>query len=197
TRSRGTTTPLTLRGPSNTIKQPDGSQGGSMPRIPFVVLIALALPVDQFAQTTFATITGLVTDPNGAVIAGAQVTAKRTNSNYRYTARSNEVGYYTLGQLLEGEYLLQAEAPGFKSFVVRDVNLAAQSVRRIDVRMELGAVETTVEVVGGATQIETEKARISDTKWTDIINSLPLNTRSLNTFLGQTAVVRRAVSTTP
>src|SRR6266566_1094143 len=167
-----------------------------MRRSLLLVAAALAAQGNTFAQTTFATITGLVTDPNGAVIAGAQVTATKVDSNYRYTARSNEVGYYTLAQLREGEFELRAEAPGFKTSVERGIVLVAQDVRRVDIHLELGTVETTVEVEGGAFQIETEKARISDTKSADVIKSLPLNTRSLNTYLGQTAGVLQAVSGT-
>jgi Carboxypeptidase regulatory-like domain len=66
-----------------------------MKRAFFLVAAALALEFSATAQTTFATITGMVTDPQGAVIAGAQVTATLVSSNYQYKARSNEVGYYT------------------------------------------------------------------------------------------------------
>src|SRR5260370_211985 len=135
-----------------------------MQRTLLLMAAVLAAQGNNFAQTTFATITGLVTDPNGAVIAGAQVSATKIDSNYRYTARSNEVGYYTLAQLREGEFELRAEAPGLRTSVERGIVLVAQDVRRIDIRLELGAVETTVEVKAGAFQIETEKARISDTK---------------------------------
>src|SRR5690349_16199929 len=87
---------------------------------------ALLFAATASAQTTFATLTGSVTDPNGAVIAGAQVTATATDSNYQYTAKSNDVGIYTIGQLLEGSYNLKVESPGFKTFLARDVRLAAQ-----------------------------------------------------------------------
>ena len=51
---------------------------------------------------------------------------------------------------------------GFKEFVAQHIQLAAQDLRRIDVRLELGSVKTSIEVVAGATLIETETARISD-----------------------------------
>src|SRR6266545_2969393 len=112
-------------------------------RIALFLLAVVNRPV--LAQTTFANITGAVTDPNGAVVPNAVVTATHLQSNYRYTAKSNELGNYTLAQLREGEYSLSAQAAGFKEFVVQNVQLAARDVRRIDVHLELGAVEARIE----------------------------------------------------
>ncbi len=165
-------------------------------RILFLVSVALVFCFCAVAQTTFATITGLITDPNGAVVPGTLVTATQVESNYSYTARSNDSGYYTIGQLLEGPYILRAEAPGFKTYVEKNIRLGNQDTRRIDVRLEIGAVETTVEVKGSAGLIETETARVSDTKTAGIIRDLPLNNRSLWTFVGQTPGVVQAASGT-
>ena len=70
-----------------------------MRRTILLAAAALAAHGASHAQTTFASITGMVTDPNGAVIVDAVVTATKRDSNYQYTARSNEVGYYTVSQL--------------------------------------------------------------------------------------------------
>lgn len=70
------------------------------------------------AQTTFASITGTVTDATGASVAGAQVVAVHLESNYRYTAQSNAAGTYTLAQLREGVYTVRVQMQGFKEFVV-------------------------------------------------------------------------------
>lgn len=136
------------------------------------------------AQTTFASITGAVTDPNGAAVPGASIEATHLQSNYRYTAQSNEIGHYTLSQLREGEYTLRARSPGFKEFVAQNIQLVSRDLRRIDIRLELGSVETTVEVTAGATLIETDTARIGDSKGANALKVLPLNTRSLYDFLG-------------
>jgi len=135
------------------------------------------------AQTTFASITGTVTDPNGAVVPGAAVEATHLGSNYQYTAKSNAVGYYTLSQLREGVYVVRARAAGFKEFVAQDVQIVARDQRRIDVQLQVGSVETVVEVTAGAALIETETARVGDSKQADILKSLPLNTRNLYQFL--------------
>jgi hypothetical protein len=165
-----------------------------MGRICFALAMALAFGSNGFAQTTFANIVGLVTDPNGAVIVGATVSATEASTNYRYTAQSNGSGYYTIGQLLEGDYTLHVESPGFKTFVESGIRLANQDLRRVDVHLEVGAVETTVEVKGGASLIETETARISDTKTAEIIKDLPLNQRSLWDFVGQNPAIVQAAN---
>src|SRR5262245_54526244 len=111
-----------------------------MRRILLIAAAALAAQGNIFAQTTFASITGLVTDPSGAVIPGAQITVIKLDNNFQYTARSNETGYYTVGQLLEGDYDLRAEAQGFKKFIAKGVRLANMDLRRIDIRLETGTV---------------------------------------------------------
>src|SRR5439155_3550204 len=63
--------------------------------------------------------------------------------------------------------------------VVDNVVLAARDVRRVDVKLEVGDVATSVEVPGGATLIEAEPSRISDTKDSLVINSIPTNSRRL------------------
>ncbi|MCL5743176.1 MAG: carboxypeptidase regulatory-like domain-containing protein, partial [Acidobacteria bacterium] len=145
---------------------------------------ALLMGAPSQAQTTFATITGTITDSTGAAVPGAAIVATHKDSNYSYTTQSNATGAYTLAQLLEGEYTLRVKAGGFKEFVAQRLRLVSLDVRRLDVQLEVGAVETTVEVTAGATLIETETARISDAKSAQQINSLPLNTRSLWNFIG-------------
>src|SRR5437588_9792600 len=118
------------------------------------------------AQTTFATITGTVTDPSGLPIPGSHVEAVQRESGYKYEAQTNQAGVYTLADLLAGTYDLTVSSGGFKEAQVKDVELVSRDVRRLDVVMQIGQVATSVEVSGGggATLIETETARISQTR---------------------------------
>ena len=146
-------------------------------------MAALATVPAALAQTTYAGITGSVTDPNGAVVPGATIQATHLQTNYEYTATSNEAGVYTLSQLREGEYRLRARASGFQEYAAQDIRLVARDLRRIDIQLRIGTVETVVEVTAGASLIETETARIGNTKGAMTLRSLPLNTRSLYNFL--------------
>jgi len=129
------------------------------------------------AQSTFATITGSVTDPNGAMVPGVTLEATHAGTNYKYSARSNDAGQYTLANLLDGTYTLRATAAGFQEFVVRNIELSGRDVRRIDVKLLIGQVQQTVEVTAGATLIETESARIGDVKDRTVLTQLPLTLR--------------------
>src|SRR6266536_4677965 len=125
--------------------------------------VALFLHAPLSAQTTFAAITGAVTDSSGAVVPGATITATHVSTNIQTTTASNEAGVYTLAQLREGTYTVRAQLAGFKEFVARNVMLETRDTRRLDIRLEVGDVATAVEVSAGATLIETETARINDT----------------------------------
>src|SRR5881397_3223554 len=157
-----------------------------------LLFVALFVTPRVHSQTTFATLTGLVTDSAGAVVPGATVEATHVGSNYKYTTETNGVGNYTLGQLREGEYVLRVHIPGFKEFVVQNIRLVSNDLRRIDVRLELGAPDTTIEISAGATLIETETARISDSKDAQALKILPLNTRQLWDYLSLTPGVVQA-----
>jgi hypothetical protein len=135
------------------------------------------------AQTTFGAITGTVRDSAGAVVPGATIEVTHVSSNYKYTTQSNESGNYTLPQLREGDYLLRASAKGYQAYLAKGILLAARDELRHDITLQLGAIESTVEVVAGANLIETDTPRIGDSKTADQLKSLPLNTRSLYSFL--------------
>jgi hypothetical protein len=151
-----------------------------------LLIALLATPVH--AQTTFATLTGIVTDSAGAVVPAATVEARHVQSNYTYTSHTNQVGHYSLGQLREGVYVLRVRMSGFKEFVAQNIQLAAQDLRRL----EVGGLEESVNVSAGATLIETETARISDSKDALALKVLPLNTRQLWDFLSLTPGVVQA-----
>ncbi len=157
-----------------------------------VLVLALSAAFSANGQTTFASITGNVTDSSGASVPGAKIIATHLESNYVYTSESNSAGNYTVSQLREGEYSLRVQASGFKEALVPKVPLVSLDVRRIDIRLEVGAVETMVEVSAGATLIETETARISDSKSSAQLKTLPLNTRSLWNFIGLSPGVTQA-----
>ena len=136
------------------------------------------------AQTTFATLTGTVTDPQGSVVPGATVEATHVDSNYTYRTQTNSAGVYTLAQLREGRYSLLINAAGFQAFQVTEIDLYSRDYRRFDAALSLGSVEAKIDVrAGGIALIETETARISSVKTADAIKDLPLNTRQMYSYL--------------
>ncbi len=151
-----------------------------------LLILLVALAAGSRAQTTFGSITGNVTDSSGAAVPNVTIEATHIQSNYRYAAKSNEVGNYTLPQLREGEYRVRANATGFSEFIAQNVLLQAREERRLDIRLQVGTLGSAVEVTAGAALIETDTARIGDSKNAEALKSLPLSTRSLYSFLALT-----------
>src|SRR5688572_9099883 len=139
-----------------------------------LVLVTLT-PAAITAQTTFATITGTVTDSSGAVVRGAAVSATNVETSVVTKTTTNDDGVYTVGQLREGPYLLSITASGFREFIATDVVLVTRDLRRIDAVLQTGGFEAAVKVVAGSTPIELETARVSDVRTADQLRTLPLN----------------------
>src|SRR4051794_35026895 len=113
------------------------SKGGSMSRTKtFLSRVASVLVFSglAYSQTTFASITGTVTDASGSVVPTASVSATNVATNIKSSVKANEAGAYTIPQLIEGTYKVRTEASGFKVMVVDNVVLAARDVRRLDLK---------------------------------------------------------------
>ena len=98
------------------------------------------------AQTDTAAISGFVTDPAGASVPDAVVTATHVDTNGNFETRSNEVGFYVLTPLRTGEYVLAAEAPGFKRTVFSGITLQVQQKVRRDIVLDVGQLTEQVTV---------------------------------------------------
>jgi hypothetical protein len=150
-----------------------------------------------FAQTTFATITGNVTDPTGLPLVGAKIGTIQVETGYKYETQSNERGVYTFADLLEGTYTVTVMASGFHESKMDGVELASREIRRLDFKMEIGEVSSSIEVhEEGAALIETETARISQSRSAEELKDLPLNTRSVTAFLALVPGVGQATTVT-
>src|SRR5687767_7909308 len=112
-----------------------------------LILLALA-PVFVAAQTTYATITGTVTDSTGAVIRGATVVATNLDTSVTTKTTTNDDGVYTVPQLREGPYTLSVKASGLREFLATDIVLVTRDIRRIDATLQVGGLEAAVQVSG-------------------------------------------------
>ena len=112
-----------------------------------------------WAQTTgTATLVGVVSDPTGAAIVGAEVTATHIGRSFVYKAVTAADGSYYLPYLTPGEYRLVVEAPGFKRYVREGIVLRTAEVPRVDVQLEVGSVTESLTVTAAAPLLETETA---------------------------------------
>jgi hypothetical protein len=130
------------------------------------------------AQEVTATITGTVTDPSGAAVVGATVTAKSVERGVSYPSATNEAGLYRISQLPIGSYELRVEKQGFQTTAYPAFTLALNQVGRIDVELKVGQVTQTVEVTGAAPILKTEATQVDTIIDSATNDALPLATRN-------------------
>src|ERR1700724_2851914 len=87
------------------------------------------------AQLNHAIVEGVVTDPQGAVVAGANVTLRDLETNVKASSKTNGTGYYRLVDLTPGRYDLRFDAPGFSATDVKGIQVPAGEVVRIDEKL--------------------------------------------------------------
>jgi Carboxypeptidase regulatory-like domain/TonB dependent receptor-like, beta-barrel len=127
------------------------------------------------AQIQNGQFTGTVTDPTGAVVSGAKVTATNTATSLSVSATTNSSGSYTLKELPPGSYNITVGATGFRNFTTKGVTLNAGTVSRVDAKLELGQANQVVEVSGAASAVNTETSQLATTINSTQISDLPLN----------------------
>lgn len=130
-----------------------------------------------YAQSTYGTLRGEITDQSGAVIRGAKIEASNQSTHESRSILSDDQGFYKLLNVEPGVYTVTATATGFAAAVSKDVGLLARELVRVDLTLPLAsAAGTVVEVV--ATPVVSEQLTLSDSKSGDAINSLALNFRA-------------------
>ena len=127
---------------------------------PVILTLALLLlcAAAAGAQAVKGTLLGNVTDQAGLAIPGATVTATEVNTNIRTTAVTNESGYYIFSNLRDGVYRVEAELTGFKKTVREGIEVEVNTTIRADLKMEVGAVEESITVVGESPLLQTDRA---------------------------------------
>ncbi len=143
-----------------------------------VIGLALLLCSGVKAQDTTGKITGIVTDPTGAVIPNAKVTVTQTATGVSHDTTTDQSGSYQVLQLPIGLYRVRAEAPGFAVVTVDSkTSLEINQTLRIDVKLEVGQVSSAIEVASNASMVETENQTVGSTVTGQAIFELPLNGR--------------------
>jgi hypothetical protein len=143
----------------------------------FPLILTAALIMPGFCQT-FGEITGVVTDPSGAVVGNATVTVTNPETNFTRKVTTNASGNYSFPALLPGLYNIRAEVEGFRAEARTRVTLEVQQTARIDFQLQVGTVAETVEVAGGAPLLNTENASVGTVIDNQRIVDLPLNGRN-------------------
>lgn len=163
-------------------------------RIAFFGIVTLLWAGGLSAQSPNGTINGLVIDPAGGAIVGAEIRLANDATGVQYTSRTNEEGIYVVTNLPPGTYRLQVSKIGFKTLIKPDIVLNVQDSLAISFTLPVGAASETVTVTGGAPLINSESGSVSTVIDRTFVESLPLNGRSFNTLLQLTPGVVLAPS---
>jgi hypothetical protein len=144
------------------------------------LVLALGLGASMsLAQVTRATISGVVSDPTGAAIPKATVTATNVETQEKRTAVSSTDGNYTLTEVDPGSYTITVTAPGFATLEERGIKVDVAARLGMNFQLEVGKTSTIVEVTSAAPMIETTNSTISDVVTAEKVVDLPLNGRDV------------------
>ena len=143
------------------------------------IALVFFLSSSLIAQVTTADIVGSVTDPSGAIVANATVTAKNQGTAVTRTTSSGSSGDYTFTLLPLGAYTVSVEAKGFKTFVSKNVALSAGDRVRVDAPLALGEANETVEVESTTPALQTDSSSVGLLINTKAVQDLPLNGRNV------------------
>lgn len=153
---------------------------------PSVLFCALAMLFGtQFclAQTFTSSITGIVSDPAGAVMKDVKVELKNMGTNDVHDTTSGPDGTYQFQNLLPGRYEITVVAPGFKAYTQSNMILRADTAATVNIPLQVGNVQQRVDVTGEAVLVDTQSANNSVTMDSHLIEALPNNTRNPLNFV--------------
>ena len=134
------------------------------------VLFAIA----AFGQAGTGTITGVVSDPAGAVVARAAVEVRNAETNVLYPSESTETGAYTVLRLPPGPYTVTVTVMGFKKLTRAGLMVAAGQTLPLDLVLEVGATTDSVTVTAEGTLLKTESGDMSHNVTLSQLNNLPI-----------------------
>jgi hypothetical protein len=144
-----------------------------------LVLLTVGLcALPAFGQSgSTGSLSGTVTDPKGAVVAGATVNVKSAATGQEFSTETNNNGAYSIPTLSSGVYTATIIASGFKQAAVTDIKIDVGKASTINVELEIGSANETVTVVGGGELLQTQSATVGTTLTGRQISDLPTASR--------------------
>ncbi|HLX74452.1 MAG TPA: carboxypeptidase-like regulatory domain-containing protein, partial [Terriglobales bacterium] len=147
-------------------------------RFLLILLATLSLTAGLWAQKDTGTIAGTVTDPSGAVVAGAKVVVREVDRGATFSTQTTQSGEYVASPLMVGRYTVTVEHSGFKRAVSQPVSLDVQQRAVVNIKLQLGQATESVEVTGAAPLLETQTSELGQVVNARQASNLPLNGRN-------------------
>jgi hypothetical protein len=151
-----------------------------------LLLMILCVTTLAVAQSTDATISGLVVDSSGRVIPDADIQILSEETGVQYSNKSNGAGIYTVSILPPGQYRVQISKAGFKTLIKPGIILNVQSVVTLNFTMPLGAASESITVEAGTSLINTTDASVGTVIDRKFVANIPLNGRSFQDLISMT-----------
>ena len=127
-----------------------------------------------WGQTNSGSLQGTVTDPSGAALAGATVTARNMDTGLAITTVTTDAGLYSVPNLPPGRYSVSVEAPSLKKYTQQGVTVPTGTAVSLDIQMQLGGVTENITVSADASQLETATSDTGATVERSLVANLPL-----------------------
>ena len=141
------------------------------------VVIALAIgsgsAMNLWAQASYGSVFGQITDSSGAAIANATVTAKDVTKGTSVQGTTNSVGEYSVDHLIPDVYDISASAPGFKGAETKGIQVFADTSPKVDLKLEVGSATETVTVTGEIPELKTDRADVGIVLDQKTVSDLP------------------------
>lgn len=152
----------------------------------FLAILCFTLPFSfvALAQRDLGSITGTVSDPQGAAVPNAKVTITNDATGVAYTLTTNEAGSYTQPTLNPGNYTVIVEAPGFQKAQQKGILVNPGQPTAVNLTLQVGEASQTVEVTAAAPLLQTETPAIGANLNAQQVDNLPLGGQRTFTFLG-------------
>jgi hypothetical protein len=144
-----------------------------------VLALTLVWAPTLYAQLNRGVLEGVVSDAQGAVVPGVDVTVTSVERNESQSVKTNNAGYYRVEALIPGQYRARFEAPGFSLEELVGIEVTAGQVIRQDATLKVGAVHQQVEVSAAPALVETAAANFSTTVGASTVENIPLAGRDL------------------
>ncbi len=148
-----------------------------------VVVCMATLTFRSFGQTETATISGRVTDQQGAILVGADVVITNVDTNLSSRQATNKEGLYVLPGLKPGHYRMTVTNPGFRTVNLTDVVLNVQDSFSQNFKLQVGSVSESITIVADEATVNTEWATVSTVVDRNFAENLPMNGRSFQTLI--------------
>jgi hypothetical protein len=151
-----------------------------------LLLLILCVTTLALAQSTDATISGVVVDPSGKAITDADIELLNDATGVHYTNKTNGAGIYTVSILPPGQYRVQVSKVGFKTLIKPGIVLNVQDALALNFTLPLGATSESITIEAGASMINTTDASVGTVVDRKFVENIPLNGRSFQDLVSMT-----------